>query len=88
MPRDSESSRKNWELGNQVVTKFLNSEESEATDKVKIAQQACSIHARMVASESNLEQNRLVLGKMIYSDEKELKKYVERSMPQMMIEKK
>jgi len=87
MIRDSEKSRKNWDLGNEIINKYLNGE-IEGTDKVKVAQGACTQHARMVASESNMETNRLVLGKMIYTDEKELKKYIEKSMPQMGIEKK
>ena len=87
MIRDSEKSRKNWELGHEIIGKYLRGE-IEGTDKVKIAQTICTVHARMVASEANMETNRLVLGKMIYTDEKELKKYIQTSMPQMMIEKK
>ncbi len=87
MIRDSEKSRKNWELGNEIIGKYLRGE-IEGTDKVKVAQSALTQHARMVASEANMETNRLILGKLIYQDEKELKKYVEKSMPQMMIEKK
>lgn len=88
MIRDSEQSRKNWLLGHQIIQKYLNGE-IEGTDKVRIATAACSIHARIMASEANMETNRLILGKMIYTDDKELKKYIEKSMPQMMmIEKK
>jgi hypothetical protein len=87
MQRDSEKSRKSWELGNEIIVKYLEGK-IEGTDKIRVAQTACNIHARMVASEANMETNRLVLGKMIYSDEKELKKYIQSSMPQMMIEKK
>jgi len=87
MERDSVKSRKNWELGHEIISKYLKGE-IEGTDKIKVAQTACTVHARMVASEANMETNRLVLGKMIYQDEKELKKYIEKSMPQMMIEKK
>ncbi len=87
MQRDSEKSRKNWDLGNELINKYLKGE-IEGGDKIKVAQASCTIHARIMASEANMETNRLVLGKMIYSDEKELRKYIEKTMPQMMIEKK
>jgi len=88
MIRDSEKSRKNWEMGNNIVGEYLEGKR-DGGDKVNVAIQACKIHNAAVSAESHMETNRLILGKSIYQDEKELKKYIEKSMPQMMmIEKK
>ncbi len=87
MIRDSERSRKNWEKANDMIFEVIN-EKRPYTDLAKFALQAGNLHAKIMATEANMETNRLVMGKMIYDDPLELKKYVEKSMPQMMIEKK
>ncbi len=87
MIRDSEKSRKNWEKANEMIFDVI-TEKRQYTDLAKFALQAGNLHAKIVASEANMETNRLVMGKMVYSDPEELKKYVKASMPQMMIEKK
>lgn len=87
MTRDSEKSRKNWEKANDMIFDVI-SEKRPFTDLAKFALQAGNLHAKIIASEANMETNRLVMAKMIYTDPAELKKYVEKSMPQMMIEKK
>ena len=86
MIRDSEQSRKNWEQANEMIFDVI-TEKKPFTDLAKFALQAGNLHAKIVASEANMETNRLVMGKMIYTNPAELKKYVEKSMPQM-IEKK
>ena len=86
MIRDSENSRKNWEQANEMIFDVI-TEKKPFTDLAKFALQAGNLHAKIVASEANMETNRLVMGKMIYTNPAELKKYVEKSMPQM-IEKK
>ncbi len=58
------------------------------TELSKFALQAGNLHAKIMATEANLETNRLGMAKMVYSDAGELRKYIEKSMPQMMIEKK
>jgi len=87
MERDSMKSRKNWELGNDLIGDYLTGKR-EGGDKVNVAIQACKIHNAAVSAESHMETNRLILGQLIYQDEKELKEYIKKSMPQMMIEKK
>jgi hypothetical protein len=87
MIRDSEKSRRNWDEANKMIFDVI-TEKRPYTDLAKFALQAGNLHAKIVASEANMETNRLVMGKMIYTDPAELKKYVEKSMPQMMIEKK
>ena len=86
MSKDSEKSRKNWDLGQDLINKFLKGELA-GSDKVKMAMQACTQHARMIASEANHDTNRLIMARMIYDDPKEREKYIKASMPQM-IEKK
>ncbi len=87
MERDSEKSRPNWEAAQKLIHDVL-IEKRPFTDLMNFALHAAREHRGMVAAEAHLESNRLILGKLIYGDEKELKKYVEKSMPQMMIEKK
>ena len=86
MQKDSEKSRKNWELGQEIVNKFLRGEIA-GSDKVKISMQACTQHARMIASEANQDTNRLIMARLVYDDPKEREKYIKASMPQL-IEKK
>jgi len=86
MQKDSERSRKNWDLGQEIVNKYLKGEIS-GSDKVKISMQACTQHARMIASEANHDTNRLIMARLVYDDPKEREKYIRASMPQV-IEKK
>jgi hypothetical protein len=87
MERDSIKSRAGWDKAWDIINDVLN-EKRPFTELVEFAAKAANIHKGMVAAESHMETNRLILGKLIYSDAKELKKYMEKSMPQMMIEKK
>jgi hypothetical protein len=87
MIRDSEKSRKNWEKANEMIFDVI-TEKRPFTDLAKFALQAGNLHAKIVSSESNMETNRLVMAKMIYTNPEEMKKYVEKSMPQMVTEKK
>ncbi len=87
MIRDSEKSRKNWERANEVIFDVIN-EKRPFTELAKFALQAGGLHAKIMATEANMEANRVNMATKIYSDPIELKKYVEKSMPQMMIEKK
>mgnify|MGYP001563722978 FL=1 len=86
MIRDSEKSRKNWEQANEMIFDVI-SEKKPFTDLAKFALQAGNLHAKIMATEANMETNRLIMASKIYDDPAELKKYVEKSMPQM-IEKK
>ncbi len=83
---DSEKSRKNWDLGQEIIGEYLNGK-IPGSDKVKIAMQACTQHARMIASEANHDTNRLIMARMVYDNPKEREKYIRASMP-TMIEKK
>lgn len=87
MERDSEKSRKVWDAGTDVLHEYLTGK-SQGSDKVKLAVVAMGHHARMVASEANMETNRLILAKMVYSNPKEKARYIKASMPQMLEEKK
>ena len=87
MIRDSEKSRKNWEKANEIIFDTI-TEKRQFTDLTKFTLQAANLHAKIMATEANMETNRLTMAKMIYSDPKELEKYVIKSMPQMMIEQK
>lgn len=87
MKRDSEKSRKVWEAGTDVLHEYLTGK-IQGSDKVKIAVTAMGHHARMIASEANLETNRLILAKMIYPSAEEKSKYIKASMPQMIEGKK
>lgn len=87
MIRDSEKSRKNWEKANEIIFDVI-CEKRPFTELSKFALQAGNLHAKIMATEANLETNRLTMAKMVYGDVGELKKYVEKSMPQMMVEKK
>ena len=87
MKRDSEASRKNWEKANEMIFDVL-TEKRPFTDLAKFALQASNVHAKIAAAESHMETNRLMMGKMIYENPAELKKYIEKSMPQMIEEKK
>jgi hypothetical protein len=86
MQRDSERSRKNWELGQEIIGKYLKGEIA-GSDKISISLQACKTHVAMMATESNRETNVLTAVKMVYEDPKERAKYIKATMPQM-IEKK
>ena len=87
MERDSMKSRKNWETAQELIGDYLTGKR-EGGDKIEVAIRVAGIHKGMVAAESHMETNRLILGKTIYSKPDELKKYMAASMPQMMIEKK
>lgn len=87
MKRDSEASRKNWDSGQEIIHEYLTGKR-EGTDMVKIAIAACGQHSRILASEANMETNRLVLSRLIYEDPAEREKYIRKSMPQMMIDEK
>jgi hypothetical protein len=81
--KDSEKSRKNWELGQDILAQYLMGK-SPGGDKVKIALQACNQHAKMIASEANHDTNKLVMARMIYQNPKELEEYIKKSMPKML----
>ena len=87
MKRDSEMTRGMAEEGTVIVTKYLRGE-LEGSEKIRIALSAVQAHIKMKATEANDDGNRLGLVKMIYSDEKEMKNYISKSMPHLMIEKK
>ncbi len=87
MNRDSEKSRKNWEKANDMIFDVI-TEKRPYTDLAKFALQAGNLHAKIMATEANMETNRLIMGSKIYGDPAEMRKYVEKSMPHMMIEKK
>ena len=86
MQKDSEKSRRNWELGQGLVERYLKGELA-GSEKVQTALQACKVHVAMMATEANRESNILTAVKMVYEDPKEREKYIRASMPQM-IEKK
>jgi len=86
MQKDSEKSRKNWDVGQEIVGKYLRGEVA-GSEKVSTALQACKVHVAMLATEANRETNILTAVKMVYDDPKEREKYIRASMPQM-IEKK
>jgi len=81
--RDSEKSRKNWDLGQDLVNKYLTGE-LKGSDKINIALQACKTHVAMMATEANRESNILVAAKMVYDDPKEREKYIKATMPKML----
>ena len=83
MQRDSEKSRKNWDLGQDIIAKYLKGEIA-GSEKVKVSLQACTQHARMMASEANAETNKLIAARLIYDDPKERQKYIRATLPQMM----
>ena len=87
MIRDSEKSRKNWEKANEMIFDVI-TEKRQCTDLAKFALQAGNLHAKIMATEANMETNRLIMASKVYGDPVEMKKYVEKSMPQMMLEKK
>ncbi len=87
MNRDSEKSRKVWEAGMDILLKYAKGE-IQGSDKVKIMLVACGHHRAMVASEANMETNRLILAKTIYGNPAEREKYIKAAMPQMLPAKK
>lgn len=87
MIRDSEKSRKNWDKSQEIIYEII-TEKRPLTDLEKFALQAGNLHQKILATESNMERTRWGIARKIYTDEKELKKYIEKSQPQMMIEKK
>jgi hypothetical protein len=84
--RDSEKSRRNWDLGQKIIGRYLKGEKV-VDDQVKIALQACKTHVTMMATEANRETNLLTAVKMIYEDPKEREKYIKATMPIMIEEK-
>ena len=81
--KDSEKSRKNWELGQELIGKYLLGQIA-GSDKIQIALQVCKAHVAMMATESNKETNILTAAKMIYEDTKEREKYIKMTMPKML----
>jgi len=81
--KDSEKSRKNWELGQEIIGKYLKGELA-GSDKISIAMQASKTHVAMCATESNRETNFLTMAKMIIEDPKEREKYIKATMPRML----
>ncbi len=83
MQKDSEKSRINWVLGQEILNKYLKGE-IQGSDKIRIALQACNQHAKMIASEANHETNRLVAARLVYEDPKEREKYIKATMPKLL----
>jgi hypothetical protein len=85
MERDSEKSRKNWDLGQDIIGKYLRNEIA-GSEKVQTALQACKVHVGMMATESNRETNVLTAARMVL-DDKEREKYIKASMPKLLEKK-
>jgi len=82
--KDSEKSRVNWNLGQELIRKYL-SGEVKGSDQISIALQACKTHGAMVATESSQVGNLLVATRMISENVKEREAYVKKSMPQLVV---
>lgn len=87
MERDSEKSRKNWDVAQVIIHEYLAGNRSGG-DKVLIAIQASKIHNAAKQAESHMETNRLVLAKLIYEKPKEMEEYIKKSTPHLLVEKK
>jgi hypothetical protein len=83
MKRDSESTRPLFKEGSKVLLKCMRGKVDDS-EKIKVAISGCLLHIRLLATEANMEDNRLRLAKMIYTDPREMKKYISIAMPQMI----